>query len=125
VVKENRSSNSCVRQGRDVSQITRCRDSIDQISPNIETLATRLSLAGNEVRLKILLLLQSEERLCVCDLTEILGMTVPAVSQHLKKMKEGGLLTTYREGSTIYQQLSLDAIDLLEALLPLVAEEVV
>ncbi|WP_431217102.1 ArsR family transcriptional regulator [Puia sp. P3] len=52
-------------------------------------LAAAPALAGNEVRLKILHLLEEEKELCPCDLSDMLGMSIPAISQHLRKMKDG------------------------------------
>lgn len=61
-----------------------------------------LGLIGNEVRIRIAFLLLEESRLCVCDLSEIFGMKIPAVSQHLRKMKDAQILLTQREGTVIY-----------------------
>ncbi|MDZ7694978.1 MAG: ArsR family transcriptional regulator [Balneolaceae bacterium] len=38
-----------------------------------------------------------EEHLCPCDLSDILDMSVPAVSQHLRKLKDGGLVDNRAE----------------------------
>ena len=65
-----------------------------------------MSLVGNDVRLTILLLLQKESRLCVCDLSDVLGMKIPAVSQHLRKLKDAGIAVTQREGTVIYYLIS-------------------
>lgn len=64
-----------------------------------------LALAGNEVRLKILFLIYEENELCPCDLSDILGMSIPAVSQHLRKLRDGGLIESRREGQTIFYKL--------------------
>ncbi|MBK9939143.1 MAG: ArsR family transcriptional regulator, partial [Chitinophagaceae bacterium] len=32
-------------------------------------------------------LLEEEKELCPCDLSDILGMSIPAVSQHLRKLR--------------------------------------
>ncbi len=79
-----------------------------------------MTLAGNDVRLKILLLLQSEQRLCVCDLAEILNMTVPAISQHLKKLREGGFTLTQQQGVTVYNTLAPKAHPFLNAFFNLI-----
>ncbi|GAA4340703.1 metalloregulator ArsR/SmtB family transcription factor [Flaviaesturariibacter amylovorans] len=68
-------------------------------------MASILDLVGNEVRLKILFLLGEEKELCPCDLADILSMTVPAVSQHLRKLKDGGLVTARKDGQTIFYSL--------------------
>jgi len=55
--------------------------------------------------LKILFLLKEENELCPCDLSDILGMSFPAVSQHLRKLKDGNLIEGRREGQTIFYSL--------------------
>ncbi len=40
--------------------------------------------------------------MCPCDLSDVLEMTVPAVSQHLRKLKDGGLVTDKKVGQTIF-----------------------
>ncbi len=73
-----------------------------------------LALAGNEVRLKIMFLLHEEPELCPCDLSDILGMSVPAVSQHLRKMKDGNIVAARREGQTLYYSLQTPHLELLK-----------
>jgi DNA-binding transcriptional ArsR family regulator len=65
-------------------------------------------LVGNNVRLKILYLLFEEKRLCVCDISDIVGMNISAISQHLRKMKDRNLLETDREAQTIYYSLTTE-----------------
>uniref|UniRef100_UPI00404B71FE ArsR/SmtB family transcription factor n=1 Tax=Flavobacterium sp. TaxID=239 RepID=UPI00404B71FE len=65
-----------------------------------------LSIAGNDVRLKILYLLEEEGELCPCDLADILKMSVPAVSQHIRKIKDAGIITSRRDGQTLYYSLN-------------------
>ena len=52
-------------------------------TPDIEEAAELMNLAGNSTRLKLLYLLDNMKELCVCDLAEMLGVSVSAVSQHL------------------------------------------
>ena len=98
--------NVCIRIDRDEQQINKCKQRIQEENISILGKAQIFALAGNEVRLKILLLLQEEQKLCVCDLSEILEMKNPAVSQHLRKLKDAGLVFTEREGTVIYYQIS-------------------
>jgi DNA-binding transcriptional ArsR family regulator len=120
--KENR--NVCIRVCRNEAQIHRSRERLSQLDVPVAKLAGTLNLAGNEVRMKILLLLTEEHSLCVCDLSEILGMTVPAVSQHLKKLREGGLVFTEQDGVTIYYHVSTTAKPLLDTLFHLLGNPV-
>ena len=99
-------NNSCIRQRADIEQINRCKDTVSELNESFDYLANGLSLVGNSVRLKILYLLFEEKRLCVCDLSDILGVTVPAVSQQLRKLKDRGIIRNHREGNMIYYSLS-------------------
>lgn len=98
--------NTCIRQQADVRQIMHCRERVEELGDTFKFLSTGLELAANSVRLKILYLLYEEKRLCVCDLSDILGMSVPAVSQHLRKLKDRELISTEREAQTIYYALT-------------------
>jgi DNA-binding transcriptional ArsR family regulator len=101
-------NNSCIRQQADLEQINRCKDTVSKLNESFDYLANGLSLVGNSVRLKILYLLFEEDRLCVCDLSDILGMNISAISQHLRKMKDRNLLETDREAQTIYYSLTAE-----------------
>ncbi|WP_034257686.1 ArsR/SmtB family transcription factor [Altibacter lentus] len=101
-------NNSCIRQQADIEQINRCKDTVSELSESFDYLANGLSLVGNSVRLKILYLLFEEKRLCVCDLSDILGMNISAISQHLRKMKDRNLLQTERDAQTIFYSLTTE-----------------
>ncbi|WP_062054130.1 ArsR/SmtB family transcription factor [Aquimarina longa] len=101
-------NNSCIRQQADLQQINRCKDTVSELSDSFDYLANGLSLVGNSVRLKILYLLFEEKRLCVCDLSDILGMNISAISQHLRKMKDRNLLETDRDAQTIFYSLTAE-----------------
>lgn len=51
---------------------------------------------GEPTRLIILRLL-AEQELCVCDLEEVLEMSQPRISQHLKVLRQAGLVKERRE----------------------------
>lgn len=108
------SNNSCIRQQADVNQIDRCKDRVSELNGSFEYLSNGLELAGNTVRLKILFLLYEEERLCVCDISDVLGMTISAVSQHLRKLKDRNLVETDREAQTIFYSLTKEYEKLLK-----------
>jgi DNA-binding transcriptional ArsR family regulator len=101
-------NNSCIRQKADIEQINRCKDTVSDLNESFNYLANGLSLVGNSVRLKILYLLFEEKRLCVCDLSDILGMNISAISQHLRKMKDRNLLETERDAQTIFYSLTTE-----------------
>ncbi len=108
---------SCIRAEADHAQIARCRVYMSEQLPYFKAMSSALALAGNEVRLKILYLLDKESELCPCDLADILRMSVPAISQHLRKMRDGNLLVFRKEGKTIYYAIDQGAKDFLSAIL--------
>jgi ArsR family transcriptional regulator len=56
------------------------------------------------------LLTVSEEPVCVCDLTELLGVSQPTVSFHMKKLVDAGLLEREQRGVWAYYSLREDAV---------------
>lgn len=107
---------TCIRLFADRAQIDNCRETLQKNQQAFVQLSGSLALAGNEARLKMLFLLEAEGELCPCDLSDILGMSVPAVSQHLRKLKDGGLVETRREAQTIFYSLKRDQLHLLQLL---------
>lgn len=112
-------SKSCIRVFADVNQIRQCKKDINSKANQFGNLSKVLGLAGNEVRFKIIYLLNKEGKMCPCDLSDILEMTVPAVSQHLKKLKEGGVIQDKKVAQTIFYSLSNDYKEIVNPLLSL------
>jgi ArsR family transcriptional regulator, arsenate/arsenite/antimonite-responsive transcriptional repressor len=75
-------------------------ETIDQISEMYKLLA-------DKTRLTILALLKEKE-LCVCEIVEIMEMTQPNVSQHLRKLKSGGLVHEKKKGQWVFYSLNSD-----------------
>ncbi len=112
----------CIRVFADQRQIQRCEQRIDHVDASITGLSRALSLAGNEVRLKILFLLFEEQELCVCDLSDILKMNIAAVSQHLRKLKDGKIVHFKKVGQTIFYSLNPDYAQLFQIFFELIAD---
>ena len=110
-------SAACIRVFADTDHIHQCQTRLARVEPALQSLAAVLALAGNEVRLKILLLLAEEQQLCVCDIADVLQMTVSAVSQHLRKLKDGGVLHAHKVGQTVFYALSQTHLPILQPLL--------
>lgn len=77
--------------------------------PSLETEAAKvaglLHLIGNEKRLLILCRLVEQGEASVGSLVVSIGLAQSALSQHLARMREEGLLTTRREGQTIWYRI--------------------
>lgn len=65
------------------------------------------------------LLAAAGEPVCVCDLTEPLGIAQPTVSHHLKKLVAAGLLRREQRGTWAYYSLDPHAIGRLAAIVDL------
>jgi DNA-binding transcriptional ArsR family regulator len=114
------SSTTCIRVLADVNQIKECREKIKQVDESVGVLSNAMALAGNEVRLKMLFLLQEEGQLCPCDLSDILGMSVSAISQHLRKLKDGRLIESKKTGQTIFYSVNNNYSDILKPMFKLI-----
>jgi ArsR family transcriptional regulator, lead/cadmium/zinc/bismuth-responsive transcriptional repressor len=106
--------NTCIRLFADHEQINNCKGKLKTAHKSFASLSNILALAGNEVRLKIVYLLEEEKELCPCDLADILVMSIPAISQHLRKLKDGNIVETRKEGQTIYYSLTQENLKILK-----------
>ncbi|MDD2431086.1 MAG: metalloregulator ArsR/SmtB family transcription factor [Firmicutes bacterium] len=70
----------------------------------IESLAEIFKILGDETRVKILYIL-SQKELCVCDIADILGMNMPAVSNHLRILRALRLVNYRKQGRSVYYSL--------------------
>ncbi|MBB6732076.1 ArsR/SmtB family transcription factor [Cohnella zeiphila] len=75
--------------------------------PSIDEMSESLKLLSDKTRLTIMALLRHKE-MCVCDIVDILETTQPNISQHLKKLKSGGLVHETRRSQWIYYSLNVD-----------------
>jgi len=68
--------------------------------------AQLLKLLANENRLQILCRLVLAREMSVNDLAEAVGLSQSALSQHLAKMREEGLLATRRQAQTVFYRIA-------------------
>ena len=68
--------------------------------------ASLLKLLANENRLLILCRLALAGEVSVGDLADAVGLSQSALSQHLAKMRDEGLLATRREAQTVYYRIA-------------------
>ena len=60
-----------------------------------------LRALAHPVRWGILERLAAEPGICACDFTEFFEVSQPTISAHLKVLREAGLVTAQRKGTTI------------------------
>ena len=75
-------------------------------------LADLYKIFGDSTRIRILYVLHAGE-LCVCDIAELLGMTLSAISHQLRVLKQAHLVKHRREGKTVYYSLADDHVHLI------------
>lgn len=69
-------------------------------------LAKVFKALGDPTRVKLLSLIatNADGEMCVCDLTEPVGLSQPTVSHHMKVLVEAGLVTREQRGRWAYYQ---------------------
>ncbi|MDO4513366.1 MAG: metalloregulator ArsR/SmtB family transcription factor [Lachnospiraceae bacterium] len=72
-------------------------------------LAELFKVFGDSTRIRILFVL-SEAELCVCDLAQTLHMNQSAISHQLKILKQAKLVTSRREGKSVFYSLADDHV---------------
>ncbi len=97
---------SCCRVSIDENLIHNAQQLLQENYDHLEQQAKLFSLLSSEVRLKIVKLFLNCEKMCVCDLSDVLEMKQSPISQHLRKLKDGGLLVNSREGMTVFYSLN-------------------
>ncbi|MDN5347565.1 MAG: hypothetical protein PWP65_1129 [Clostridia bacterium] len=65
---------------------------------------------GQSLRLKIIALL-AEQEFCVCELEEIFGVSQPAISQHLRILKEADLVEEEKIGQWVFYSLKREYLE--------------
>jgi len=68
---------------------------------NFQTVADVLKQLGDTTRIRIFWLLCHCEE-CVINISALLDMSSPAVSHHLRPLKNTGLIVSRREGKEVY-----------------------
>jgi ArsR family transcriptional regulator len=70
------------------------------------TVAALLKAVANPRRLMVLCKLVEQREMTVGDLAAAVGLSQSALSQHLARLREEGLVATRREGQSIYYRLA-------------------
>ena len=74
----------------------------------IEKAGMALKLLGDQTRLAMMKLLEKND-CCVCEFVGIFGISQSAISQHLRKLRDVGLVKEKRRGQWIFYSLNKDS----------------
>jgi len=89
-----------------------CAPAIAPVSPEIaERLASQFKALADPTRVGIVNRLAAASEVCVCDLTSVFDLSQPAVSHHLRVLREAGLVDATKRGTWSYYRLVPDAIE--------------
>lgn len=82
-------------------------------------LAALFRVLGEPARLQMLSLIaaQPNQEVCACELVEILELSQPTISHHLKVMYQAELLEKERRGTWIYYRIVQDRLTALRDIL--------
>ena len=79
-------------------------------SIDLQKASQLLKLLGDKTRLTMMKLLESHD-CCVCEFVEIFKMSQPAISQHLRKLRDLELVKEERRGQWIFYSINKDHED--------------
>jgi ArsR family transcriptional regulator, arsenate/arsenite/antimonite-responsive transcriptional repressor len=77
-------------------------------SVEIEKAAIILKLLGDKTRLTMVKILDSHD-CCVCEFVAIFKASQPAISQHVRKLKDAGIIRETRRGQWIIYSLNKES----------------
>ncbi len=63
---------------------------------------------GDRTRQKIMLLFEPNEEICVNEIVRIFSLSRPAISHHLKVLRNAGLLLSEKRGKEVYYRVHHD-----------------
>ncbi len=82
------------------------------------TTASVFKALGDPHRVRIVnVLANADAPVCVCDLTQLLGLSQPTVSHHLKRLTDAGLLRREQRGVWAFFSLDRAALDRLRTVI--------
>lgn len=83
----------------------RVRSELEQLQDSAAQAAALLQSVGNQHRLLVLCLLIAQGEMTVGAINEMVALSPSALSQHLARMREDGLVTFRREAQTLYYRI--------------------
>lgn len=91
---------------------------------NLDAMIDFFKNFADSTRLKILIILDKVEAMCVCDIAVALNMTKSAISHQLRYLKEYNLIRSEKSGKVVFYSLADSHVkDILELCMTHVEEE--
>lgn len=78
---------------------------------------------SDENRVKIVTLIQRENHLCVCEISDTLSLSQPLVSRHLKQLKNAHILSSSRDKKWVIYKIINNPSKLVKTYLTLLKQK--
>ena len=65
---------------------------------NLKNIEKIIKALADKNRIRIIYLLKAKRKLCVCEITNIIGLSQPTISSHLKLLENAGLIESHKNG---------------------------
>jgi len=65
---------------------------------NLKKIEKIIKALADKNRLRIIYLLNEKQDLCVCEITDIIGLSQPTISSHLRLLENAGLIESDKDG---------------------------
>ncbi|MCO6043928.1 metalloregulator ArsR/SmtB family transcription factor [Aeoliella sp. ICT_H6.2] len=75
-----------------------------------ETRTKVLKALAHPARLKLVDVLAEQDEVCVCELTEVIGMDMSTVSRHLSQLKNAGIVESDKRGQMVFYRLRVKCL---------------
>lgn len=87
----------------DEEKVNRIQDNLQTV--DISSVAKILKAIADKNRVKITYALCQDDELCVCDIANIIGVTVANASHHLRTLHKQGIVKFRKEGKLAFYSL--------------------
>lgn len=87
----------------DEEKVNRIQDNLQTV--DISSVAQILKAIADKNRVKITYALCQDDELCVCDIANIIGVTVANASHHLRTLHKQGIVNFRKEGKLAFYSL--------------------
>ncbi|GGI15623.1 ArsR/SmtB family transcription factor [Gottfriedia solisilvae] len=77
---------------------------------SVEDVSNILKILSDKTRLTMVAILDQQE-CCVCEFTETFDMSQPAISQHLRKLKDYQIVNETKKGQWVYYSLNKESMN--------------
>lgn len=82
-----------------------------------DRIAAAFKVLSDPARLRLLTMIATGDEVCVCNLTDEIGLSQPTVSHHLKVLHDAGFVSREKRGTWAYYRLIPEAMSILRAAL--------